>query len=464
MMRNNSESESRRHIGSIKRPPSKLPKCILLNAMFSGSYLKNHLGHEVINLFAADNGEHYIYINPVGKIARYKEYNINCVLLGQLVKDGVFKVIAKATGLTMLPSTQRIIQQINATSQLPLSPALEKEHLEELKDVTYSGVAIDKLFNEPTQVLATFKADSVVYVKGDMLLSASNMTEVEAGTSVYMLPEAKHDGAKAYHFAKTNPYMYFPEKNIKGNPMKDYEVLDKLIKDKDLWEDHAAKPFDPNIVTNCPPITMVEQMGKEDDELAYSNLIFYWLNKEQAVLRKFVTDFLMKKDNSIAKPKPSDFIRIDRECNHTDLLIRCGDTCIIIENKIKAGISVYANGTYSNQLVKYKEELKQKGVIHIHGFVLSPDYRKMNIAQYDKDYKELKYSELLDYFKKNQDNVFPYYISYVEVPEIVKNQFEEFLRDLKLHAETIDSLNYINMIRRFEEAVRRAKTVVPVCL
>ena len=30
--------------------------------MFSGGYLDERLGHEIINLFKADNGRHYIYV------------------------------------------------------------------------------------------------------------------------------------------------------------------------------------------------------------------------------------------------------------------------------------------------------------------------------------------------------------------------------------------------------------------
>ena len=41
---------------------------IIINRMFSGGYLNESLGHEIINLFKADNGRHYIYVNPYGTI------------------------------------------------------------------------------------------------------------------------------------------------------------------------------------------------------------------------------------------------------------------------------------------------------------------------------------------------------------------------------------------------------------
>ncbi len=36
---------------------------IILSRMYAGSYLKDKIGHEVINMFRADNGKNYVYIS-----------------------------------------------------------------------------------------------------------------------------------------------------------------------------------------------------------------------------------------------------------------------------------------------------------------------------------------------------------------------------------------------------------------
>ncbi len=41
---------------------------IILNRVFSGEYLEDNLWHEVINFFKSDNGKHYIYTTPHGKV------------------------------------------------------------------------------------------------------------------------------------------------------------------------------------------------------------------------------------------------------------------------------------------------------------------------------------------------------------------------------------------------------------
>ncbi len=38
-------------------------KGIVLNRMYTGSYLSSNLGHEVINMFQDDQGNHYLYLN-----------------------------------------------------------------------------------------------------------------------------------------------------------------------------------------------------------------------------------------------------------------------------------------------------------------------------------------------------------------------------------------------------------------
>lgn len=54
---------------------------ILINIMYNGSYLNKYIGHEVINLKEADNHQHYIYVNPYGKVNKKYYEKINYMLL-----------------------------------------------------------------------------------------------------------------------------------------------------------------------------------------------------------------------------------------------------------------------------------------------------------------------------------------------------------------------------------------------
>ena len=450
----NTQDLGRKLVEWIKKiEKSKKINAILINVMYSGSYIKNNLGHECINLFATDSGQHFIYINPLGKIAKDKllKYNIECVLLGQLVRSGVIKVIAKATGLTILDSTKKIINNTSATDQDSLESNLAKEHVAELKreKVFYGEVFIEDLFDKRKQVLATFKADKVVKIKGNVYLYESDKP-TETFTDI-QLPSANHYGQKKFHFAKTNPYMYFPETNDNGDPMDDYMELNEIIGNTTIWENDSVEKFSSTTSGN-QSISMIEIMRKEDSELAYSNMIAYWLNYNQAIIKEFVEFLNKEKRTSIPVPKNNPVINIEREHENIDILINYDNTHIIIENKINAGISVYnpPKSGYYNQLTKYRDEFRKellkKGISNhrIHCFLLTPDYRNVDPHNYDKEYSPIKYSDLYVFFNKN---------TAIKQDPLGK----EFCKALALHKEVVDNSNFINMQRRMAQAIASKK-------
>lgn len=68
-------------------------KEILFNRMYKGEYAKE--GHEVINLFKADDDKNYVYINRTGKLgAGHNE--IENILLVQGINYKTLEIIAKA--------------------------------------------------------------------------------------------------------------------------------------------------------------------------------------------------------------------------------------------------------------------------------------------------------------------------------------------------------------------------------
>ena len=64
-----------------------MTKEILLNIMYTGTYLEDenaNIGHEIINLFKADNGNNYIYILPYGSMSKKHNDKIKSILLLKL--------------------------------------------------------------------------------------------------------------------------------------------------------------------------------------------------------------------------------------------------------------------------------------------------------------------------------------------------------------------------------------------
>lgn len=69
---------------------------IVLNRMFSGSYLEDNIGHEIINLYQTDNGKNYIYLSPDGNFdAKYQD-RIAYVILTQDYDTNKDKVVGLA--------------------------------------------------------------------------------------------------------------------------------------------------------------------------------------------------------------------------------------------------------------------------------------------------------------------------------------------------------------------------------
>ena len=80
-------------------------KGIVLNRMYTGSYLSTNLGHEVINMFQADNGKHYLYLNDKGNFANKYTKLIDDMLLVRYVGENKVEILAWASELKAIPGT-----------------------------------------------------------------------------------------------------------------------------------------------------------------------------------------------------------------------------------------------------------------------------------------------------------------------------------------------------------------------
>ena len=77
---------------------------ILLNLMFRGKYLQDesNIGHEIINMFPADDRKFYIYVNPYGTFHPSHAGKIETILLGRRAGKGCIEIIAKAEDLEQI--------------------------------------------------------------------------------------------------------------------------------------------------------------------------------------------------------------------------------------------------------------------------------------------------------------------------------------------------------------------------
>ena len=66
---------------------------IVLNRMYVGDYLASNLGHEVINLYQADNPQNYIYLHSTGDFVKAHQGQVSHMLFVKYYGIGEVEVV-----------------------------------------------------------------------------------------------------------------------------------------------------------------------------------------------------------------------------------------------------------------------------------------------------------------------------------------------------------------------------------
>ena len=413
-------------------------RCILVIKMYNGNYLaeSNNIGHEIINLFRADNGKHYIYALPAGYLGKNRDGKVTDILLVQNVGNNTLKVLACINNIS---SDQHIAQwkgrSIEELQKYVCNHAITQK-------IIYNGKPIGEIFNsnmyngqiDNHSIFYTFEVESDQYRKPIR--------------PIYLAKEK--NGLSNTKFHQTA--YYSPSTNS-----KDFSTICGIIDNISLWEksDTASKvtATSKNYKNRRSFLSICR---KEYDELAYSNMLAYYLSKSQVLLQKFVNEVL---GLSLKGP-----FQIRREYKNIDILIENTESSIIIENKIKSDINGKSEDKKHSQLDRYvstlnsqlddKSEFSYRELNNIYGFVLHPNYtnidieryREDNQAQMDRYYTNNKkniitYGLLWNFFKNNKD--------FFKNNKVKDKYYDEFLRALSIHAKENDTLIEDIMLERF---------------
>jgi len=233
--------------------------------------------------------------------------------------------------------------------------------------------------------------------------------------------------------ANQSQKLYIDENEQKEN----YQKIEEIISKADLWEENPVGKVNINetIKHNKSFLSIIR---KEDDELVNSNLLAHFLKNEERFWADFIKVILKITDKNIIKSTP----KITRESiGNIDLFIEVEDLAIVIENKIKSGISGNRDDGYS-QLEKYVKKAEEHALnCVIKYFILRPNYNNENYKNYNegKRYSEIKYSEIYDIIKDREINDF---------------YFEEFKKVIKKHSAEYDNELFEIMNERFIEQIK----------
>lgn len=395
--------------------------------MYSGEYLGDNIGHEIINLFKADDGNNYIYLCKDGKYTR---------------KDLPKYVIQVRHHCT---------RTLEVISIAEIESKITKQEIDNIK---YGGISIVDIFKENeeqgTDTYITFKATNVIKPTPDQpvyIAYEGNRVKVNISTpfikpTIILNEKVVVNGKEKYNFdvcEALRNYIYYNE-----NQDSDYFKLNSLIKNafsnnidwQPVSEQLGLTVKDSSKIYATPG----DIYGISNLELPYSNAFKFFIEKYPQLLSgifgKICSYFDMHRNYQIT--------RIEREWRNIDILIEVdNELVIVIENKIFSDL----NGKKENeitQLDKYERIITKEDKYNAYNkifILLLPDHNNINIDNYTNWHK-LFYSSVSSY-----------------LDEFVKTNNDEQLKDF---AEMVlrhsdKDYNYSVMKRRFERALIKAK-------
>lgn len=235
----------------------------------------------------------------------------------------------------------------------------------------------------------------------------------------------------------------------------DYAVLRKILDDKSRWGDDPTKRVEEDfdkIKTNILTI-----LGKDHDELAYSNLIAYLLSSDEELSRNFFTVVLGL--------TPSGKLSVRREVKNIDLLLTDDNNIVVIENKIKSAINGVKNTDQSivngekdmeSQLSKYYDyanSLGKQNNKRVSFFIFSPEYNHLDLKglKNAENYTSVSYKKLYDFFS-----------NYHKTKKSYTNYYDILCEALIPHCREVDNSNTEIMQERFATAIKevRSKSII----
>lgn len=431
-------------------------KAIVLNRMYVGDYLSTNLGHEVINMFQADNGNHYLYLNAYGNFGKSHFGQIGYMLLVKYHAEGMFEVIGKAEGLMDVEGADATLKQDYKAVNPSISNA-QTEYIEK-ENITYGGVPIRKIFNDAEQqnIFITYKAARLFKpnrkifigygVEADVVLTGYKQAKTSLKTYIY--PEGT--------FAGDQKREKIEEKKL------DYKKLYDLIEQDNLWIESKECINDDLLKIKSREVSIFDICQIQNDENRFSYALAYFMTQPQykKLWQNFFKQYGIKLGDNYTVTREESAKIEDNDWDHAtkpsggriDLLIRDEKNIIVIENKIKSDINSIEGDSEGEQLERYYNYVSWSTQVgkpdegrEPRFLILTPNYNPPHIKS--EDMKEL-YTPFMYYGDL---------YNFLEITSAVKEDynFKAFFEAMHRHThENVNDYLYYDMLEKF---VRRIK-------
>ena len=386
-------------------------KAIVLNRMYAGNYLSTNLGHEVINMFQADNNKYYLYLNAYGNLGKVHFREIAYMLLVKYHSEGMIEVIGKAEGLTDAPGIYATRNKDYKSNNDRVSE-IQRDFIEK-EDIKYNKAALLDIFNNAEQqnIFITYLASGVykpkviengrrkrIFIRYDktakpvvtettdqLIISLKGYNQANTSLKVYVYPEGTYKGDQTLSKDVDKAAVIEKRKD-------DYRlIIEKLIENKDIWEKEPVEDVKKELEKEKGTLNLGREVSLFDicqiqnDENCFSNAIEYFMkqypdlwidffkygkchkyerggegiSKESfpigVSLDKETLSVKREQDTRIGKSKQGEAGDKGKNSGRIDLFIRDEENIVVIENKIKSNINktqAESTGT-STQLDRY---------------------------------------------------------------------------------------------------------------
>lgn len=422
-------------IHNLEVYPSQKKREIILNKMYAGGYLSegDNIGHEIINLYKADDGKNYIYLNSQGTIELSHKENEITVLLVRKFASKIYKILAKAEGVAILDfADSRLPREERYNGQVQLGLTYGEAHLVDL--------FIENLYHgslqEEKNAYTTFTVDQVIKPKHQILITDDSSI---SGDNIFFIRTNKGFGNQTLR--------EFFREDEKPDSFTD---LNKIIRNEALWENANTTQVVSELTEKQadPYLNFLRIIKQEDNELAFSNMFahfFYRSRKAFSLFSNQVLHVQMKTD-----------FTIEREKRNIDLLISDEDNVVVIENKIKSSINgiddrhdIYSSQVQS-QLNKYfhyvttDDEYCKKAPFC---FIFSPNYNRIELSKFSCGEKFT-----IIYYREIYNFLVEYRSLFDEEP-----YFDDFLNAMYKHTKDYNNDLEEEMQRRFLNTIYNVK-------
>ena len=401
-------------------------KGIVLNRMYVGDYLASNLGHEIINLYQADNGGNYIYLNSSGDFVKAHQGQIGYMLFVKYYGIGEVEVIGMATGLNdVYCADQQFTGKYKGVNKEIF--AKQQQFVNDEGGISYGGVSIFDIFGEAGQqsVFITYKADKVyvpqkdkrLFIRfymaddtrypnhsdGDIVVALGGYQQAKASLKQYIYPDGTYSGDLA-------------KQNV-AEKKEDYNrIFDMLVNDSSLWQESNNRVDEEELTeANHRKVSLFDICQIQNDENRFSNALAYFILQYPALWHGFFARYGISLAEGFTVAREESSKIEDSKYNHKkypsggriDLMIRTAKELVVVENKIKSDINSIEEDCEGKQLRRYynytawlsRNKDSEDYAKKLHFFILTPKYNVPVIedAEMKELYKVITYADVYDY-------------------------------------------------------------------